>query len=116
MRRRPAVKINWQQMWSLEEEKASPEDQERMQKVMDSIAGSAVKRSLGGAALWFAESFKPLSFIGSQAMVFFNPAAEFLGFGKKYQSLIDILSSREQTQNLISALECALDAENKDDK
>ena len=98
------MKINWAQMWSMEEER-SPEEQPELNEVMDRVASGITERHLGIPALWMLESVKPLSFIGSQAMVFFSPIAGLFGDGRTYGALTRIFASRELTENFIDTIE-----------
>ncbi|MFP4497312.1 MAG: hypothetical protein ACLFQV_03805, partial [Vulcanimicrobiota bacterium] len=51
------------------------------------------------------ESMKPLTFVGSQAMIFFDPIVRvFAGFNG-YAKLQKILEDREKVEQLISAIE-----------
>jgi len=58
-----------------ESQYVSPEEvpEERRQEIIRVLAKALVERKLTAPAIFFLESVKPLSFVGSQAMVFLQP-------------------------------------------
>lgn len=92
-------------MWNIEDEE--PQDKDRLQKEMDRVSQEIVDRGLGVPALWFLDSVKPLSFLGSQAMVFFQPLLNMLGGNSTYSAFREILANRSQTEIFLDTLERA---------
>jgi hypothetical protein len=63
-----------------EEKKLTPEQQE----IMDKIAKKVVLWKMSVPAILFLESVKPLNYIGSQMLVFFEPFVQTLFSWKDY--------------------------------
>ncbi len=99
------MKINWQTMWSLEEEAPAEATGDKIEKDIEDIASSIVAIHLGVPALWFLESSRPLSFIANQALVFFSPLANFLGFDSWWRKAAAISSRRSHMDAFIEAIE-----------
>ena len=77
--------------------------------VLDKVAHQVVKRGMTVPAIIFFESVKPMNFIGSQAMVFFEPIVQGLFEFKDYTTLRQALEKRTTLELLIQRIE-ALDA------
>ncbi|KQC13048.1 MAG: hypothetical protein APR63_01430 [Desulfuromonas sp. SDB] len=76
-------------------------------ELMDKIAHQVVKRELTVPAIMFLESVKPLNFIGSQAMVFFNPLVQIVFPSKIYGQMQLFFEKRENVEKLIQHIEKA---------
>lgn len=77
----------------------------RQQELVDMIAEKVVKYRMTVPALLFLESVRPLNFIGSQALLMFQP---FLGFLFNHQDLeifSQFLEKRENLEVLMRAIE-----------
>ncbi len=85
---------------------ALPEDESR---VLDKLAGKVVEKGMTVPAILFLESVKPLNFIGSQAMVFFEPIVQTVFNIKDYDTLRQALEKRQTIEILLQKIE-ALDA------
>ena len=72
--------------------------------LLEKLAGFLIKRGMGEPAIIFLESIKPLSFIGSQAMVFFRPILTTFFSSKDYERLSRILEKRESIDILIEEI------------
>jgi hypothetical protein len=83
-----------------------PEDQ----ALIDRMANWIVARSLETPAVLFLESVRPLSFVGSQALVFLGPFAHVLFTTPDYDRLARLLERRENLEILVRAIETAADA------
>ena len=99
------MEINWREMWSLEEPKSVEESSSEVEADIQYVAGSIVSLHLGIPALWLLESCKPLSFIANQALVFFSPAANFLGLNSWWRKAANISSRRSNMEAFIEAIE-----------
>jgi len=84
----------------------SPEDQALIDRMAEWIAA----RSLETPAVLFLESIRPLSFVGSQALVFLGPFAHVLFTTPDYDRLARLLERRENLEVLVRAIESAADA------
>ncbi|MCB2231093.1 hypothetical protein KQH82_10295 [bacterium] len=84
------------------EENPLPEEQEA---VLEKLAHQVVKRGMTVPAIVFLESIKPLNYIGSQAMVFFEPIIQTVFNWKDYDALRLVLERRESIEILIQKVE-----------
>ncbi len=84
------------------EEKSLPEEEEQ---VLERLAKQVVKRGMTVPAIIFLESIKPLNFIGSQMLVFFEPIVQSLFNFKDYNTFRSALEKRESVEILIQKIE-----------
>jgi len=77
--------------------------------VIEKVAQQVVKRGMTVPAIIFFESVKPMNFIGSQAMVFFEPIVQGLFEFKDFTTFRQALEKRTTLEILIQRIE-ALDA------
>ena len=76
--------------------------------LLDRVARWVVSRKLGTPVSLFLESYKPLGYIGSQAMVFLRPFLTGLFFNpEQYDRLAAVLERREGLGALVEAVETA---------
>jgi hypothetical protein len=93
--------VNEQEVAALEAELS---DEERT--LLDELAEGLAKRRLASAALMFAESVKPLGFIGSQMLHFFRPIVSVLWSNPaRYDQVTRILERRGSLELLCRRLE-----------
>lgn len=69
------------------------------------LAREIVDRSLTAPAIMFLESTKPLSFLGSQVMVFFSPFVKAFWDGASYDRLAALLEDRANIEVLLGEIE-----------
>ena len=67
--------MNWFGSQELSETKPIPDDENR---ILDKLAKRVVRWKMAVPAIIFLESIKPLNYIGSQTMVFFEPIVQTL--------------------------------------
>ncbi len=79
-----------------------PEEEEA---VLTKLARKVVDRGMTIPAILFLESVKPLNFIGSQTMVFFEPIVQTVFNFKDYDNLRLALEKRESIEILILRME-----------
>jgi hypothetical protein len=79
------------------------------------LAKEIVDRSLSAPAIMFLESTKPLSFVGSQIMVFFAPFVKAFWTGATYDQLASLLEERENVEALLKEIE-RLEAERAEER
>ncbi len=91
------------------ESAAMAEEDERL---LDSVAARVVRMRLAVPAIFFLESTKPLSFVGSQALVFFQPFVETFLTVRGYERFAELLEDRANLERLIRRIE-ALDEEER---
>ena len=78
---------------------------EEEQAVLDKLAKKVVEKSMTVPAIVFLESVKPLNFVGSQAMVFFEPIVQSLFNLRDYDTLRTALEKRQTLEILIQKIE-----------
>jgi len=79
-----------------------PEEEEA---VLEKLAKKVVDKGMTVPAIVFLESVKPLNFIGSQTMVFFEPIVQTVFNFKDYDNLRAALEKRESIEILILRIE-----------
>jgi len=79
-----------------------PEDENA---VLEKLAHKVVDRGMTVPAILFLESVKPLNYIGSQAMVFFEPIVQSVFNFKDYDTMRIALEKRETLEILLVKIE-----------
>ena len=80
------------------------------------VAQRVVKLRMEVPAVLFLESVKPLSFVGSQAMVFFQPFAQALFPWNQYERFTQLVSDRDNLERLTRLIEAEADARESREK
>ena len=88
-----------------------PADEALLNKVADHI----VRRGLSVPAVFFLESSKPMSYVGSQTLVFLEPFVRAFLSHESYGRFAHLLEDRENFERLIEVIE-ARDAAFEDEK
>jgi hypothetical protein len=83
------------------DERPLPEHRE----IMDRFARKIVDWRMTAPAILFLESAKPLSFLGNQALVFFQPIVQSIFSFKTYDEVVEILEDRDNLEYLLSRVE-----------
>ena len=78
-----------------------PEDRALLERMARWLA----ERRLSVPAVLFLESVKPLHFVGSQALIFFEPMVKAVSSGKEYGRFASILESREGVESFLVLIE-----------
>ena len=91
-------------MWSMRAAKEETNDKERSE-ILDRFARKVVERRLSAPAILFLESSKPLSFLGNQAMVFFQPIVQSIFTFRSYDDVMMLLEDRENVERLLRRIE-----------
>ena len=81
---------------------ALPEEEEA---VLDKLAKKVVQRHMAMPAILFLESVKPLNYIGSQALVFFEPMVQSVFNFRDYDTLRSALEKRHSIEVLLLRIE-----------
>lgn len=82
---------------------ATPDERER--EVVDQLASAIVQRKLTAPALLFLESSRPLNYIGSQTLVFFQPITSWLFRGDSYRVFHAFLERRGSVEYICRRIE-----------
>ena len=69
------------------------------------LARKTVRRRMSVPAIFFLESTKPLSYVGSQAMVFFGPFVRLLFESPNYYRYSEMLEDRDNLELLLRMIE-----------
>ena len=75
------------------------------QKIISRLAADIVQRGVSVPAIFFLESTKYISFIGSQFLVFLGPIATCFINNQKYYNYTSIFEDRKNVEFLISEIE-----------
>ena len=73
--------------------------------ILDKIAKKIVYWRMTTPAILFLESVKPMNYLGSQMMVFFEPFVQALFNVKEYNEFIRIMEERENVERLLVKIE-----------
>jgi len=73
--------------------------------LLDKLARKVVEKGMSVPAILFLESIKPLNFIGSQVLVFFEPMVQTLFNFKDYDTFRTSLEKRESVEILLLKIE-----------
>jgi hypothetical protein len=75
------------------------------QKIISDLANDIVQRGLSVPAVFFLESTKYVSFIGSQFLVFLGPIATCFINNQKYYNFTTLLEEKSNIDFLINEIE-----------
>ena len=78
---------------------------ERQQELLEKVARRVVDMRVSAMAIFLLESTKPLSFLGSQAMVFFQPLIQPVFNFKDYETITEMIENRDNVEHLIQRIE-----------
>lgn len=74
--------------------------------MLDELAAGLARRRLTAAALFFLESHRPLAFVASQVMVFFQPMIQIIWREpKRWDQVQSVLAKRGSIELLLRRLE-----------
>jgi hypothetical protein len=73
--------------------------------LIDAVATRVIRMGLGVPAIFFLESSKPLSFLGSQLLVFLEPFVKTFFDIKSYDRFYTLMEDRENVEKLILRVE-----------
>jgi hypothetical protein len=90
--------------WAMKD-KAEERPLAEHKEVMDRFARKIIDWRMTAPAILFLESAKPLSFLGNQALVFFQPMVQAIFNFKTYDEVVEILEDRDNLEYLLSRLE-----------
>jgi len=78
---------------------------ERKEELMRKLAKGVVDRRMAVPAIMFLESIKPMNFLASQVMVFFEPVILSLFTVANYREISLVLEERDAVENIIKFIE-----------
>ena len=74
-------------------------------ELLEQVAQRINRMGLGVAAIFFLESSKPLTFLGSQALTFFAPFVKSFLTVRTYDQFARLMEDRENVERLILRIE-----------
>ena len=74
-------------------------------KIIKKLANEIVFRGMAVPAIFFLESTKHISFIGSQFLIFLGPIATCFINNSKYYNFTEIIEDRDNIEILITEIE-----------
>ena len=74
-------------------------------ELLGAVAGRIVRMGLAVPAVFFLESSKPLSFVGSQVLVFLEPFVQAFLTIRNYQRFARLMEDRQNFEKLIQRVE-----------
>lgn len=77
----------------------------KQEEILDKISRKVVQWKMAVPAIMFLESVKPLSYIGSQVMVFFEPFVHALFSLPAYNEFQQMMEKRENVERLLQRIE-----------
>lgn len=92
-------------MWALKDRSRTKEIEAANREAMDRFARRIIDWRMTAPAILFLESAKPLSFIGNQALIFFQPIVQSIFNFKTYDEVAEILEDRDNLEYLLSRIE-----------
>ncbi len=90
---------------SSDDKAQTPVYTEEEQQLLDKVARKVVQWKMTVPAIMTLESFKPLNYISSQAMVFFEPIVQSIFSLKDYDTFRAMLERRETIEQLLLRIE-----------
>jgi len=87
--------------FKIESAPLTPEQDE----ILNKIAKKVVYWKMTTPAILFLESVKPMNYIGSQMLVFFEPFVQTLFNVKEYNEFVKIMEERENVERLLQKVE-----------
>ncbi len=81
--------------------------QNRQRQVLAKVAQLLISRRLTAPALFVLESTKPLSFLASQALIFFQPFVQTFLPAKDYEVFAAAIEDRDNIEWMMQQLEAA---------
>jgi hypothetical protein len=89
---------------------------ERQEQLLEKLAHKIVDLRFSAMAIFILESMKPLSFVGSQVMVFFEPIVQTFFEFRDYETIQEAIEHRENIEYLIGRIETLQDEQIARDK
>jgi hypothetical protein len=77
----------------------------RQEEILIKIAGKVVHWRMSVPAILFLESVKPLNYVGSQMMAFFEPFVQTLFNWKDYEEFRRMMEDRQTIERLMQKIE-----------
>jgi hypothetical protein len=92
-------------MWAMRDKAREDGPLPEQREIMDRFATKVVEWRMTAPAILFLESAKPLSFLGNQALIFFQPIVQSIFNFRTYDEFIEILEDRQNIEYLLVKME-----------
>ena len=89
--------------FAVDEPNVEPTDVQK--EVANDVCREIVRRGLATPALVFLEIFRPLNYVGSQVMHFFQPIATLILDNERYRHMSEFLENRQSVDYLCRHIE-----------
>lgn len=97
--------MSFKDAFALHPEGDKPKLTEKQAELLDKLAKKVVEYRMTVPAIMFLETVKPLSYIGSQTMVFFEPMVKAVFNVAEYDEFRIILEDRRNVEELLVRIE-----------
>ncbi len=92
-------------MWAMRDKAHDDGPPPEQREIIDRFATKVVEWRMTAPAILFLESAKPLSFLGNQALIFFQPIVQSIFNFKTYDEFIEVLEDRQNLEYLLLKME-----------
>ncbi len=82
---------------------------QRQGELLERVAQRVVNLRVSAMAIFLLEATKPISFLGSQLMVFFNPIIQPIFNFRDYEEVTEMIENRDNIELLIQRIEALQD-------
>jgi hypothetical protein len=97
--------VKWLKTAFAVDDKGPLDPTEEQLRLVDRLAGEVVRRGLTTPALFALEMCRPLNYLGSQAMLFFQPMVSVLFDTGGYRQFADFMEHRDSVDFLCRRIE-----------
>ena len=97
--------MSFKDAFALHPEGDKPKLTEKQAELLDKLAKKVIEYRMTVPAIMFLETVKPLSYIGSQTMVFFEPMVKAVFNVAEYDEFRIILEDRRNVEELLGRIE-----------
>ena len=97
--------MSFKDAFALQPEGEKPKLSEKQSELLDRLAQKVVGYKMTVPAIMFLETAKPLSYIGSQTMVFFEPMVKAVFNIAEYDEFRIMLEDRRNVEDFVTRIE-----------
>lgn len=97
--------MSFKDAFALHSEEDKPKLTEKQSELLDKLAQKVVDYRMTVPAIMFLETAKPLSYIGSQTMVFFEPMVKAVFNIAEYDEIRILMEDRRNVEELLLRIE-----------
>ena len=97
--------MSFKDAFALHPEGDKPKLSEKQTELLDKLAKKVIEYRMTVPAIMFLETVKPLSYIGSQTMVFFEPMVKAVFNVAEYDEIRILMEDRRNVEELLGRIE-----------